>query len=961
MGGSLTFPVTADKPMLCMPQGGSLRLPVTSPAPASTPLQPLPQNQVTQAPRDDGMHGTWKWCEDPPAGNAPGISPTPMGAMPATVPAVMMAPGAMPGQVTAPAPNIGGQVPQVAVPGGPIMLPPIILPMQAPQSMAVSQPAVQPGVQGQADSVMQAKADVIMKNAIARANAEIQCLGAATARVVEGQQAQLLQAPTMLRSQMPPPMQMPPQVHVLPMQQPGQMQSLTGPQFPYSLVFTAVPGASCDVNTLPVEARSIGLRDDVNTCVGKNVQTELFAGLFGDRPAYACISRQVMDIAPVVGEPGAFMITCTSPNGIRIDQKTLLKGEGTVCQPPSVIEFLFSQDAGRTFDVLCAFQLDPSNRVPWGCSGATGGVQPQGPPPPLCEAPLPLQPGDRIEALWNNGHWYPAFIESVQNGGSFVIAWADNCQQDRVKPPHEVRRPTSQLPPVIQQHSAPQLQTVIQQHSAPQLQPAIQQHSAHLVQPPMQVQQNAQQTMRSPRSSGAPFWLEIGGSALREDFPADRRKVPGNLSGICVGRSHQGQLHLEALREGVLKFVSRDHFRITRGADCCYRLERLTGNPLWRVRPGERLEVKKDQAALPLAGGDIILLYTGAKDNTPDGPGSKGTLFWNFCDAQESAVTMGTRDALVATGPGGDVESVATNSVHTQEVFACPATSQGFLHAPVQNGAHSQIGGSRNPSPRRSTSPAPQAQIGRNTPPPGAPGGYGTPQHPSAPWAPQYPGAPQQEAWMQPDLSAQGGCSTPPNPGAPVQAATGVLAYDPAMAAIWQAAAAQGAYGAPQGGQVFEPRDFSNPEARARSSTPQRSPRNSEQPRGRRRDPIEDGPCDSMMLQQSHASSVFAAYAAQPQQMYPDAAQQMYLQQPQQMYGGYGQLPLTEYGHQGQLQLDGSPAGPAGMLPAPFGLDDWRTVDSQDELGRAMIPSAAATTMPSLPGTDHFGSSGFQW
>lgn len=116
-----------------------------------------------------------------------------------------------------------------------------------------------------------------------------------------------------------------------------------------------------------------------------------------------------------------------------------------------------------------------------------------------------------------------------------------------------------------------------------------------------------------------------------------------------------------------------------------------------------------------------------------------------------------------------------------------------------------------------------------------------------------------------------------------------------------------------------------------------------------------------MMLQQSHASSVFAAYAAQPQQMYPDAAQQMYLQQPQQMYGGYGQLPLTEYGHQGQLQLDGSPAGPAGMLPAPFGLDDWRTVDSQDELGRAMIPSAAATTMPSLPGTDHFGSSGFQW
>lgn len=62
----------------------------------------------------------------------------------------------------------------------------------------------------------------------------------------------------------------------------------------------------------------------------------------------------------------------------------------------------------------------------------------------------------------------------------------------------------------------------------------------------------------------------------------------------------------------------------------------------------------------------------------------------------------------------------------------------------------------------------------------------------------------------------------------------------------------------------------------------------------------------------------------------------------------YGQSaqPQYGYGQQGQLQLDGSPTGQAAMLPAPFGLEDWRTVDSQDELGRAAMPSAAALSAP---------------
>jgi hypothetical protein len=151
-----------------------------------------------------------------------------------------------------------------------------------------------------------------------------------------------------------------------------------------------------------------------------------------------------------------------------------------------------------------------------------------------------------------------------------------------------------------------------------------------------------------------PFWLELGGSALREDFPLARRKLVGDTSGIVVGRSHQGHIFLEALRnevrDEILRLISREHFRIVRCPDSTYRLEKLTNNSMWRVRPGERVTVRKGGDLLPLAGGDIILLFSGAADGTPDGPGSLGTLFFNFCDAQESAVTMGTRDALVATG-----------------------------------------------------------------------------------------------------------------------------------------------------------------------------------------------------------------------------------------------------------------------------------------------------------------------
>merc|ERR1719247_1403837 len=57
----------------------------------------------------------------------------------------------------------------------------------------------------------------------------------------------------------------------------------------------------------------------------------------------------------------------------------------------------------------------------------------------------------------------------------------------------------------------------------------------------------------------------------------------------------------------------------------------LSANPMWRVRKGERTSAAKG-CSMFLEPGDVILLFTGASDCTPDGPGSQGTLFFRFGD-----------------------------------------------------------------------------------------------------------------------------------------------------------------------------------------------------------------------------------------------------------------------------------------------------------------------------------------
>lgn len=128
---------------------------------------------------------------------------------------------------------------------------------------------------------------------------------------------------------------------------------------------------------------------------------------------------------------------------------------------------------------------------------------------------------------------------------------------------------------------------------------------------------------------GPPFWLVLGGSAVRQDFPEDERYLEGRADGLIVGRAHQQALHGSAFDVALRQYLSRDHFRVEAGREG-WQMVPLSSNPLWRRGRGRSTETGVGQTPLRLADGDEIVLFTGAHDCTADGPGSIGSLFWIF-------------------------------------------------------------------------------------------------------------------------------------------------------------------------------------------------------------------------------------------------------------------------------------------------------------------------------------------
>ena len=72
---------------------------------------------------------------------------------------------------------------------------------------------------------------------------------------------------------------------------------------------------------------------------------------------------------------------------------------------------------------------------------------------------------------------------------------------------------------------------------------------------------------RAPRHAvpPVPFQLVLAGSAVVKGLPQSLRVIDGEESGLLVGRAHQRELHERAFVEGVLEYVSRDHFSIKPG------------------------------------------------------------------------------------------------------------------------------------------------------------------------------------------------------------------------------------------------------------------------------------------------------------------------------------------------------------------------------------------------------------
>lgn len=133
------------------------------------------------------------------------------------------------------------------------------------------------------------------------------------------------------------------------------------------------------------------------------------------------------------------------------------------------------------------------------------------------------------------------------------------------------------------------------------------------------------------RPARPPFQLILAGTAVVKGLPQSWRVVDGLSTGLTVGRAHQRELHEKALVEGVLEYISRDHFSIKASKDGNFSVVPLSQNPMWHSRGGRLQLLQPGHLPVRLQHADVLVLYTGADDAThPDGPGSHGSLQWIF-------------------------------------------------------------------------------------------------------------------------------------------------------------------------------------------------------------------------------------------------------------------------------------------------------------------------------------------
>jgi len=344
----------------------------------------------------------------------------------------------------------------------------------------------------------------------------------------------------------------------------------------------------CNVDALPMEQRIIGLPTDEKKSLGRERQVGYFEALLSSEPRFlTCVSRNHVELSAAPGEPlGTFDVVNLSVNPVVIAGRTLSKGDRGVLKLLGSIDFI-AASAGAEQPV-CYLRL---NLDTWGSSSSTAQPQRVETPPQIIAAshaastpPLAKTPQPALAP--------PSYVAEAQ---APVVA-SSASSQPRPKAPPSTHQPAADI---LEEKTVPMLP------SRPE----------------------------SLLKNEAPFSLVLGGSAVKQDVPISQRKLLGSDDGLTVGRAHQqALLNPDCLLKEVLKYVSRNHFRVESAPrrSGAWQLKALSSNPIWRARNGKLVELNEGDQPLSVEASDDILLFTGADDCTPDGPGNNGLLNFTF-------------------------------------------------------------------------------------------------------------------------------------------------------------------------------------------------------------------------------------------------------------------------------------------------------------------------------------------
>jgi hypothetical protein len=359
----------------------------------------------------------------------------------------------------------------------------------------------------------------------------------------------------------------------------------------------AASGGDRDLTSLSLEQRTIQLPADGRLSVGRAHQHGFFEALLGaDSIFLTFISRLHFEVMPASTKARAYEITNNSANPLVVGEEQIQKGACGLLRPKCSIDFISKSAGGAKPQVFLRLEV-------------------------LDEA--------QSQSAAREPH-RPVAHPSTPHMGADQSAMPSYGLAEPSTSPHH----STPQPPV----SACRMGLEKMGLSSPLT------AKAATTTPPTQLDAGG--------AGESPFWLELGGTALKTEFlaAARSRRLQGSEAGLTVGRCHQSNLLSEAVRDGVMQYLSREHFKIERAEAGHYILMPLSANPMWRVRNGERTSAVKG-CSMFLEPGDAILLFTGAPDCTPDGPGSKGTLFFRFGDAWLSHAKLNSDPLASVTGP----------------------------------------------------------------------------------------------------------------------------------------------------------------------------------------------------------------------------------------------------------------------------------------------------------------------